>query len=176
VRRAIRSASLVAAGLIWMTAGNAVGAPAAALEEDSADADRRQIDELVSRLITTFENLDLPGFMACFADDATGFFPAPEPPQLFEGRSAVQREFERVFEGIRQSAKGGPPYFHIVPGNPQIQSLGPAGALVSFYQRNTRRNGRRTLVLRRSQGRWLIVHFHASNVPIPPVTTEPTQR
>jgi len=170
VRRAGLCASLAAMGVIWMVAGTADAAPAAEGIPDSVEADRRQIDEMVSRLITSFENLDLPPFMACFADDATVFFPAPEPPGLFEGKSAIERQFQRVFEGIRRHSKtGGPPYHHLVPGNIQIQIPGPAAAVVSFQLRNSQRIGRRTMVLRKSQGQWLIVHLHASNVPTPPV-------
>jgi len=166
VRGAGARAGLALAGFIWMFGNTATAAPAVAAEgmADSAGAERREIDELVARLITAFENLDLPAFMACFADDATGFFPLPQPPGLFEGKSAIQRQFERLFGEVRKTHGAGPPYFHIIPGNSQVMILDPNAALVSFDQRNTRRNGRRTLVLRKSQGQWLIVHFHASNI------------
>ena len=155
-------------GCIWMLGSTSIAVPAVAAEgvTDTPDAERREIDELVARVITAFENLDLAAFTACFADDATGFFPLPEPPGLFEGKSAIQRQFERLFADIRRAHPAGPPYFHIIPGNSQVQILAPQAALVSFDQRNSQRSGRRTLVLRKSQGQWLIVHFHASNISL----------
>ena len=174
MRKVVRSekarAGLAMVGFIWMIGSTPIAVPAVTPQgiTDSADAERREIDELVARLITSFENLDLPAFMACFADDATGFLPLPGPPGLFEGKSATQRQFERLFDDIRRSHPAGPPYFHIIPGNSQVQILAPHAALVSFDQRNTQRNGRRTLVLRKSQGQWLVVHFHASNISLAP--------
>jgi hypothetical protein len=49
--------------------------------------------------------------------------------------------------------------------------LGDATALVTFELRNGERVGRRTLVMRREAGLWLILHLHASNMPGP--TTGP---
>ena len=43
----------------------------------------------LTRFLTAFENLDWDVFRASFDDDATAFFPTPEPPQRFEGRAAV---------------------------------------------------------------------------------------
>jgi ketosteroid isomerase-like protein len=179
VRKVVRSAKaragLAMVGLIWILGSAIIAVPAVAAEAvtDSADAKRREIDELVARVITAFENLDLPAFMACFADDATGFFPVPGPPGLFEGKSAIQRQFERLFGEVRRSHNAGPPYFHIIPGNSQVQILSPDAALVFFDQRNTQRNGRRTLVFRKSQGQWFIVHFHASNISLGPEPHRP---
>jgi ketosteroid isomerase-like protein len=43
-------------------------------------SDQQEIKQATARFLTSFENLDMPAFIACFADDATAFFPAPEPP------------------------------------------------------------------------------------------------
>lgn len=132
----------------------------------SIDAERNEIDAFTARFLQAFENLDLPAFMACFADTATVFFPVPEPPERFAGKAAIQQRFQRVFAGIRSGAASGPPYHHLVPENTQVQILSAAEALVTFELKNTERIGRRTLVLKKSHGQWLIVHLHASNVPI----------
>ena len=36
-------------------------------------------------------------FIACFADDATVFFPMPEPPERVQGKQAIQQRFEQCF-------------------------------------------------------------------------------
>ncbi len=54
--------------------------------------------------LKAFENLDMPTFIAWFAEDANAFFPSPEPPLRFIGKPAIQTQFEVVFAGIRNHA------------------------------------------------------------------------
>jgi ketosteroid isomerase-like protein len=107
----------------------------------------------------------MPAFIACFADDATVFFPLPEPPERFNGKAAIRAQFQRVFAGIRGDASSGPPYHRLVPEDLQVQMLGAHSAVVSFHLRNSERIARRTLVFEQVRGVWLIAHLHASNVP-----------
>ena len=58
---------------------------------------------LTSRFLRSFENLDLDAFMACFAPDATVFFPSPESPGRFDGQAAIRDNFAKVFAAIRQA-------------------------------------------------------------------------
>ena len=155
-----RAANWVTVSLLWMVTHTVLAVPATTTHPD--------IDEFASRFITSFENLDLPGFMACFADDATVFFPVPEPPDLFVGKVAIQQQFRRVFDRIRASATSGPPYHHLVPENTHVQVLSPVSAVMTFQLQNAERVARRTLVLKKSHGQWLIAQLHASNVPIAP--------
>ena len=155
-------AILAVLGFATLPSSTAVAAPPGL--SVSSEAERREISEFTARFLSAFENLDLPAFMRCFASDATVFFPVPEPPERVVGREAIQDRFQRVFNGIRQSAASGPPYHRLVPEKTQIQILGPTAALVSFELHNTERIARRTLVLQKSQGQWLIEHLHASNV------------
>lgn len=126
---------------------------------------RAEVKTTVDRFLRAFENLDWPAFRAAFADDATVFFPTPEPPRRFDGRAAVDAQFERVFEAIRKDASG-PPYHRLQPEALTIDMLGDSAALVSFELHNAVRIARRTLVLRRIGEEWRIVHLHASNVPV----------
>ena len=105
-------------------------------------------------------------FIACFADNATVFFPMPEPPERVEGKQAIQQRFERVFASIRSTARSGPPFHHLVPEDLSIQLMPGDTAVVSFHLRNEERIGRRTLVLRKMNDQWLIIHLHASNAPV----------
>jgi ketosteroid isomerase-like protein len=105
-------------------------------------------------------------FIACFADDATVFFPMPEPPERVQGKQAIQRRFEHVFASIRGTAKSGPPFHYLVPEDLSIQLISGHSAVVSFQLRNEERIARRTLVLTKMNGQWLIIHLHASNTPV----------
>ena len=146
--------------------------PAAAKNKSTLSSDveqRRAVEELSSRFLWAFENLDMHEFIRCFADDATVFFPIPEPPQRYDGKAAIQEHFEQVFAGIRKgSTASAPPYHHLAPQDQVVQLLGPDAALVSFHLRNAERVARRTLVLKKTDGKWLIEHLHGSNVSLAP--------
>jgi ketosteroid isomerase-like protein len=129
-----------------------------------ADAnDRQEIEQATAHFLSTFENLDIPAFIACFADDATAFFPAPEPPERVTGKAAIRSRFQQVFDAIRKGASGGPPYHRLEPQDLEVQVLSTDAAVVTFHLRNSERLARRTLVMKKVQGAWLIVHLHASN-------------
>ena len=125
--------------------------------------DQQEIEQATAHFLTSFENLDMPAFIACFTDDATVFFPAPEPPERVTGMAAIRSRFQLVFDAIRKGASGGPPYHRLEPQDLQIQSLGADTAVVSFHLRNSERIARRTLVMKKVRGTWLIAHLHASS-------------
>jgi SnoaL-like domain len=140
--------------------------PLACATEPNETEDCEAIGAFTRKFLRAFEDLDMQQFIACFADDATVFFPMPEPPERVQGKQAIQQRFERVFDSIRGSAKSGPPFHHLVPQDLSIQLMPGGSAVVSFHLRNEERIARRTFVLTRTNGKWLIVHLHASNVPI----------
>jgi hypothetical protein len=43
-----------------------------------------------------------------------------------------------------------------------VQLLGAETAVVSFHLHNSERTARRTLVMHKVRGKWLIAHLHAS--------------
>jgi ketosteroid isomerase-like protein len=129
----------------------------------AAASDQQEIEQATAHFLTSFENLDMPAFIACFADDATAFFPAPEPPERAAGKAAIRSRFQQVFEAIRKGARGGRPYHRLEPQDLQIQSLSADTAVVSFHLRNNERIARRTLVMKKVGSTWLIAHLHASN-------------
>ena len=53
-------------------------------------AERAAIKTFVRSFLLAFENLDMQQFVACFADNATVFFPMPEPPERVEGKQAIK--------------------------------------------------------------------------------------
>ena len=131
-----------------------------------AASDQQEIEQATTHFLTSFENLDMPAFLACFADDATAFFPAPEPPERVTGKAAIRSRFQLVFDVIRKGASAGPPYHRLEPQDLQIQSLSAETAVVSFHLRNSERIARRTLVMKKVRSTWLIAHLHASNLSL----------
>lgn len=136
--------------------------------EPNESADRAAIEIFTRKFLRAFEDLDMQQFIGCFADNATVFFPMPEPPERVDGKPAIRQRFEQVFASIRSKAKSGPPFHHLVPEDLAIQMMSSQAALVSFHLRNSERIARRTLVLINTNGQWLILHLHASNAPIAP--------
>ena len=136
--------------------------------------DRQEVEKAVAHWLRSFENLDMPIFIDCFTDDATIFFPAfapaPEIPELVAGKAAVRSSFELFFAAIRKGASGGPPYHRLQPEDLEVQSLGADTAVVTFHLRNSERIARRTFVMRKVQGVWLVAHLHASNFLSPSAT------
>jgi ketosteroid isomerase-like protein len=128
-----------------------------------AASDQQEIEQATTHFLTSFENLDMPAFIACFTDDATAFFPAPEPPERVTGKAAIRSRFQLVFDAIRKGASAGPPYHRLEPQDLQIQALSADTAVVSFHLRNSERIARRTLVMKKVRSTWLIAHLHASN-------------
>jgi ketosteroid isomerase-like protein len=139
--------------------------PLACATEPNESGNRAAIEAFTRKFLRAFEDLDMPQFIACFADNATVFFPLPEPPERVEGKQAIQKRFEQVFASIR-STESGPPFHHLAPEDLAIQMMPGQTAVVSFHLRNSERIARRTLVLTNTNGRWLILHLHASNAPI----------
>ena len=142
--------------------------PLAGAAEPNESAERAAIKTFVRSFLLAFENLDTQQFVACFADNATVFFPMPEPPERVEGKQAIKQRFEKVFASIRSTAKSGPPFHHLAPEDLTIQMMPGQTAVVSFHLRNSERIARRTLVLINTNGQWRIIHLHASNAPIDP--------
>ena len=134
--------------------------------EPNESSDRAAVETFTRTFLRAFENLDMQQFIACFADNATVFFPMPEPPERVDGKQAIQQRFERVFASIRSTAKSGPPFHHLAPEDLKIQMMPGQTAIVSFHLRNSERIARRTLVLINTSGEWRILHLHASNAPI----------
>lgn len=125
----------------------------------------QQVRKATDQFLHAFENLDLPRFVQCFSEDATVFFPIPEPPLRFDGRQAIQSQFQQVFAAIRQHSESStPPFHHLVPEHLQIQLLDDTTALVTFQMAHPERVARRTLIFQKRGESWLIVHLHASNV------------
>jgi len=123
-------------------------------------------DEVLQAVLDGFmdalNSCDLERTMAFFAPDATMFFPLPETALRAEDKDAIAAVFADFYAQVRDG-KPGPKYMALVPQNARIQRFGE-GAVISFQIAKGPVTSRRSITLRRQDGRWQIIHFHASNV------------
>ena len=110
-------------------------------------------------LVRAIEAADANRVIETFSDDATVFMPGGRTLTRLDGKPQIRQAFESFFGGAPAGSIG-----WIVPRDLAVQTLGEV-AIVTFHLGDARL-GRRTLVLRRSAGQWLIVHLHASTVDI----------
>ncbi|MGD9906585.1 MAG: nuclear transport factor 2 family protein [Vicinamibacterales bacterium] len=163
-RRRAALAPLVA-GLLWVIGAEAVAAQPSPAAPDGVDA-------ALQEFLSAFNALDMPGFLAAFADDAVVFHPPSPPPRTFptrvSGRAEVERTFRVVFDQIRAaSGRTTPPFQNLQPQDLLIQRFDGV-AVVTFHLGTEKVRGRRTLVLRRIGATWRIVHLHASTFAAEP--------
>ncbi len=128
----------------------------------------------VGEFIAALNAMDAARLGRLFAEDATIFFPSAPFPLRRLGKAEAVRYFARLFEALRAR---GARLSDIVPRELHVQLYGDA-AVASFHLTGGQELGRRTLVLRRLGGRWLIVHLHSSSLraapPPPPAQPQPT--
>lgn len=127
-------------------------------------SDSAQVAATMVDFITVFSNLEWDKFTAFFADSATAFFP---PSAHFSGRANNKAEIEAVFKKFFDAVKKpgvSAPYLHIQPEGLKIEVITQI-AIVTFTLSDPGLLGRRTIVLQKINGRWLIIHLHASGVP-----------
>lgn len=122
-------------------------------------------EEALRAFLRAFENCDLAAMESAFAPGATNFDRAPREP----GDLSLYRRKAGMPAGMRQLAlalpktKPGPPYHRVEPSNLVVDRHGDL-AIATFELDAADNLGRRTVVLQRQTGRWMIVHIHASNV------------
>jgi ketosteroid isomerase-like protein len=124
---------------------------------------RRAVEQALADFLEAFDHLHWERFRACFADEATVYFPFGDTPRLARGRAQVEVRFERFFAELR--AKGsGPRYLGLEPLDTEVRLRGRT-ALVTFHLALPAGVGRRTIAFGRDAEGWKIVHLHASNMP-----------
>lgn len=123
-----------------------------------------EVEAALAHFVEVFNALDWEQFEACFAADATVYAPFPDDPSIAVGRAEFASRWRPRFEA-RFGGRPGPPYLNIEPKGTRLQFLGTDACLVSFRLEGlmgSPRLHRRSLVFERHDGRWLIVHLHAS--------------
>ena len=110
----------------------------------------------VERFVQSVNASKTDDFVACFAPDASAFFPSGATAARRTGLDAIRKAVQPVF------AQG--------PRNPPAQlkdliiTTTADMAVASFDASDDVVHSRRTLVLQRMAGEWKIIHLHASNV------------
>ena len=142
---------------------------AAALSTTSSTGARAQeaaLPDFLAGFVADFENLDWARFRARFADDSTVFFPPQYGAARATGRAETDPAWLRTFDAIRAaSGRTGAPYMRLLPADLLVQEM-PGAAVVTFtLGGGAAPLGRRTLVLRRGEDGWRIVHLHGSTIP-----------
>ena len=132
----------------------------------------------VERFVEALSRADLPALLDQLDENATMFAPFPEAPERIAGQKNIAALFESMFSGLRESGQG-PVYMNLVPRDVDTRLLGDT-AVVTFHLGQVPQEpldeaysfSRRTLVLHREDGRWKVVHLHASSVIIPAAEPE----
>jgi len=130
-------------------------------QSTTSKADSTEVITAVNSFVDAFSNLRWEEFKQFFAEDATAFFPpSANHPARAENGKEVLSIFSKVFENAKQHGKS---KIDIQPKDVRLQMLSNC-AIVSFHLNDPDLFGRRTVILQKQKGKWLIVHLHASGV------------
>lgn len=148
---------VVLALCVATTPAVADAAPAQPLATESA-----AVQTVLEGFIDSLNAADVSSLARFFATDATMFFPLASLPLRLESKQQITSAFGALFEAMRRREPG-PRYMNLIPQDTRVQFFGDV-AVVTFHLKGEEMVSRRTLVLRKLSGTWLIVHVHASNL------------
>jgi ketosteroid isomerase-like protein len=138
--------------LLILLATACASAPAA-----TPAASEASVREAMNGFMAALNALDTDRMATFFADDVTAFVPLAQAERV-ESKPALVEIFRKYVEKTRQTTSS----TQLVPEDVKVETSGDL-ALVSFNIRSEGSVLCRTFIFRRQGGRWLIVHFHASN-------------
>lgn len=132
---------------------------------EGSEAALSGVRDAFESFITAFTGVNWKPFSEAFAEDVTFFFPflhGKWVPYRADGKRAVEAVFGPFFEALRER-DGDRAHIPITPVDVRVQLLNEI-AIITFHLEDKEGLGRRTIIMERRQGRWLIVHLHASIV------------
>ena len=124
-----------------------------------------QLRALLQGLLDAIDRADLGALAPLFCAEAGMYFPFRNSVELVAGAPAVLARFERMFADLRARtlAAAGRPYVGFRVERFECHPLGDRHALVRATLSFADQLGQRTIVARREDGAWRILHVHASN-------------
>ena len=170
--RSLALAYLLSLGVLasCANAGGVQPSSAAVRAGSGTSADSAGAYAAAQGFLAAFDSLQFDAFRAYFAEDMTMFFPFPQFPARANGKAEVEDVFGKFMTAQRDArAKAGRPMVQgIAARDLKIQMAGPGGAIVSFHLGASDTPARRSVVFRKEQGGWKVVHWHASSPPQAP--------
>lgn len=171
MRRRIAAGAVTAVALVavWCAGGAwAQTPPVASPAPASAGTPSPEVlavVKVIDGFMAALNAADVERLSPYFAPDATMFFPLAPLSLRLENKEQIVKVFTVFFQSIRKG-KSGPNYMTLAPEDLRIQVLGDA-ALATFHFKGPDLISRRTIVLAREGGKWLVVHMHASGIVVP---------
>ncbi|MDO3624912.1 nuclear transport factor 2 family protein [Mucilaginibacter sp. BT774] len=130
------------------------------------NADSIAVNNQLSKFVKAFENLDFDQFQSFFAGNVTVFFPpSAMVSDRVDGKEKAMAVFKAFFQRVKEK-KSSPPYLEIKPQKLNVDLYGDV-AVVTFELNDPGALSRRTIVMKKVNGQYLIVHLHASKADIP---------
>ena len=124
------------------------------------------VNNQLTRFVKAFENLDFDQFQSFFADNVTIFFPPSAMVSArVDGKEKAMTVFKTFFQHVKEK-KSAPPYLDIKPQKLNINLYGNI-AIITFELNDPGALSRRTIVMKKINGEYLIIHLHASKADIP---------
>lgn len=143
--------------------------------DDAADKQgTAEIAEAFNEFNAAFRHLDWERLRNTFDSDATMFSPSPLRPARLNGIAEIEQGMKPMFEinQRRRAARGikAPEAKSAAEIGLEIQRFGSTAIVTiqpkAVFGPDKRSLTRRTLVLRKKEGKWLIVHLHGSNADV----------
>jgi hypothetical protein len=130
---------------------------------DQINIDSISVCNQLNDFVVALENLDYEHFQTFFSNDVTVFFP---PSAMInyrvEGKENVMKVFKEFFRKAKEG-KSGPPYLDISPKKLKVTLIQDV-AIITFELDDSNSLSRRTIIFRKENGKFLIVHLHASKM------------
>jgi phosphohistidine phosphatase SixA/ketosteroid isomerase-like protein len=137
------------------------GAPCCAVgAKGMSSSDESQVRAAMASFLDALNALDVARMDAAFTDDVTAFVPAARADEAI-GRSAVTGIFRVFADRLRPTT----PRLNIVPEDERVEASTTLGVVTfQVHEHSPEVTRRRTFVFRHVGDRWLISHFHASDI------------
>lgn len=133
-----------------------------------SSSEQEKVKQTVELFIKGINEMDVELVGSTFSEDATVFYPFSFTPRLLKGKSEIMAKqsegFELMYQIFARQGKPVPKTLGLAPADFEIQMLGNKAAVVNWHSPRPTHMGRRTAVLQKIKGEWLIVSHHASNM------------